>query len=69
METTLNTEGNFEDHIQEVVKKTNNICLEIKVIGSNRQVGPVSISLMLLETCSLPGRLCGLDALGRDLRR
>ena len=66
MGTTLNTEGNFEDHIQEVVKKSNKVCLEIKVIGSNRQVGPVTISLMLLETCFLPGRLCGLDALGRD---
>ena len=62
MGTTLNTEGNFENHIQEVVKRTNKICLEIKVLGSKRQVGPVSIKLKLLETCSLPGTLCGLDA-------
>ena len=62
MGTTLNTEGNFENHIQEVVIKANKICLEIKVLGSKRQVGPVSIKLKLLETCSLPGTLCGLDA-------
>ena len=62
MGITLNTEGNFKGHIQEVVKKKNKICLEIKVPGSKRQVGPVSVKLKLLEICTLPGILSGVDA-------
>ena len=67
----INTEGNLKDHIQEMGQKSNQILLEINVIGAKSQVRTeeIKVKLKLFELCLMPAMLHGLAAWGRILTR
>ena len=57
--------GHLKGHIEEL-KQSEAICREIKIFGSNNQVGKeeVRVELKLFQTCFMPVLIYGIEAWG-----
>ena len=58
--------GHLKGHIEELKQKSEAICREIKIFGSNNQVGKeeVRVELKLFQTCFMPVLIYGIEAWG-----